>query len=486
MAFDLVFLGGTGDLAWRKLMPAVFQAFRHGALPTNGRVLASSRETLDRAGYCQWLRTKFDSLNWDEPFTEAEFERFAEMLDFLSLDISQPEAHEKLAAWVRQRDADPVVIYLAVAPALFSVICTGLGRVGLNDQRVRVVLEKPLGHDLASATAINDAVSAVLTEQQIFRIDHYLGKQSVQNLMALRFGNSLFEPLWRREWIQNVQITIAEDLGVEQRGGYYDRNAGALRDMVQNHMLQLLCMVAMEPPASDDADAVRDEKLKVLRSLKPLSASDVANNVIRGQYRSGLIQGQAVPAYRDEEGVSPGSSTETFVALRAEIENWRWAGVPFFLRTGKRLGQRTADIVINFRAVPHPIFPGPTGYQNRLVIRLQPDDAIELDLLAKASNRSKSEQGRLAPVSLNLDFKEAFGTQVIEGYERLLRKVLAGRLDLFVRFDEQQAAWRYVAPILDAWSSGNESLRMYNAGTWGPPASSALLARDGAVWPEER
>jgi glucose-6-phosphate 1-dehydrogenase len=486
MAFDLVFLGGTGDLAWRKLMPAVFQAFRHGALPPNGRVLASSREKLDRDGYCTWLRDKFASLSWEDPIKDDEFSSFCEMVDFRCLDVSKPEAHEALAGWVRERDADTVVIYLAVSPSLFSVVCTGLGRVGLNDRRVRVVLEKPLGHDLASATAINDAVSAVLTEQQIFRIDHYLGKQSVQNLMALRFGNSLFEPLWRREWIQNVQITIAEDLGVEQRGGYYDRNAGALRDMVQNHMLQLLCMVAMEPPASDDADAVRDEKLKVLRSLRPLSAKEVSSLVIRGQYRAGRIQGADVPGYREEEGVAEHSSTETFVALRAEIENWRWAGVPFFLRTGKRLGQRTADIVVNFRPVPHPIFAGPSGYQNRLVIRLQPEDSIELDLLAKASNRSKSEQGRLAPVSLNLDFKEAFGTQTIEAYERLLRKVLGGRLDLFVRFDEQQAAWRYVEPILESWANDPDSLRTYNAGTWGPPASSALLARDGASWPEER
>jgi glucose-6-phosphate 1-dehydrogenase len=486
MAFDLIFLGGTGDLAWRKLMPAVFQAFRHGALPPDGRVLASSREKLDRAGYCAWLRTRFDSLAWDQPFTDDEFQRFAQMVDFLPLDISQAEAHQALANWVGQRNAEAVVIYLAVAPALFSTVCVGLGRVGLNDARVRVVLEKPLGHDLASATAINDAVSSVLSEHQIFRIDHYLGKQSVQNLMALRFGNSLFEPLWRREWIQNVQITIAEDLGVEQRGEYYDRNAGALRDMVQNHMLQLLCIVAMEPPASDDADAVRDEKLKVLRSLKPLRPADIPNQVIRGQYRAGLIQGQPVSAYREEAGVEDESLTETFVALRSEIENWRWAGVPFFLRTGKRLAERTANIVVNFREVPHPIFAGPPNNQNRLVIRLQPEDSIELELLAKASNRNRSEQGHLTPVSLNLDFKEAFGNQTIEAYERLLRKVLAGRLDLFVRFDEQQAAWRYVEPIFESWDADPGSLRFYNAGTWGPPASSALLARDNTSWPEDR
>jgi glucose-6-phosphate 1-dehydrogenase len=376
-------------------------------------------------------------------------------------------------------------MYLATAPSLFVQACKGLAAVGLNEARVRVVLEKPLGHDLASAREINDAVRQLFSERQIFRIDHYLGKQSVQNLMALRFGNAIFEPLWRREAIADVQITIAEDLGVEGRGGYYERS-GALRDMMQNHLLQLLCIVAMEPPASSDADSIRDEKLKVLRCLKRFDPTTISTHVVRGQYRAGVAAGVAVPGYLDEPGVDPGSHTETFVAVRTEIENWRWAGVPFLLRTGKRLGTRGAEIVINFRPVPHPIFEGTEApARNRLVISLQPDDTIEMHLLAKASNRAKAEQGRLVPVKLDLDFRQTFGTQTIEAYERLLRKVIAGRLDLFVRFDEQMAAWEWVSPILDAWAQDPTPPRPYAAGTWGPPAASALASRDGSSWPEE-
>jgi glucose-6-phosphate 1-dehydrogenase len=486
MAYKVIFFGGTGDLAWRKLMPAMYEAFRHGALPSEGRILAAARERHDDASYHRWLGERFAELSWAEPFCSEAFAQFVQQLHYLPIDLADPQSYARLRDWVDHEAADAVVIYLATAPQLFTQICLSLGRAGLNRSSVRIVLEKPLGHDLRSAIEINEAVLSVFQEQQVFRIDHYLGKQSVQNLMALRFGNSLFEPLWRREWISSVQITIAEDLGVEKRGAYYDRS-GALRDMVQNHLLQLLCMVAMEPPSSDDADSVRDEKLKVLRSLKPFTAADVAQHAVRGQYRAGSIAGNPVKGYRDEAGVDPQSCTETFVALRAEVENWRWAGVPFFLRTGKRLAARGAEIVINFRPVPHPIFQTPLGSENnRLVIRLQPEDSIELHLLAKASRRDRAEQGRLAPVALNLDFKEAFGSQSIEAYERLLRKVIAGRLDLFVRFDEQRAAWSWVMPILETWAQHPETCRPYAAGTWGPPAASALTAREGITWPEER
>lgn len=485
MSYDIVFFGATGDLTWRKLMPALFEAFRQGGAAQGGRILGLAREVRDTASYRELLWERFQGLTWETWPDRSEFDRFAQTIEYQRFDIANPDCFSSLAAWVGQRDADAVVMYLATAPSLFVQACKGLAAVSLNEPRVRVVLEKPLGHDLASAREINDAVRQLFSERQIFRIDHYLGKQSVQNLMALRFGNAIFEPLWRREAIADVQITIAEDLGVEGRGGYYERS-GALRDMMQNHLLQLLCIVAMEPPASSDADSIRDEKLKVLRCLKRFDPTTISTHVVRGQYRAGVAAGVAVPGYLDEPGVDPDSHTETFVAVRTEIENWRWAGVPFLLRTGKRLGTRGAEIVINFRPVPHPIFEGTEApARNRLVISLQPDDTIEMHLLAKASNRAKAEQGRLVPVKLDLDFRQTFGTQTIEAYERLLRKVIAGRLDLFVRFDEQMAAWEWVSPILDAWAQDPTPPRPYAAGTWGPPAASALASRDGSSWPEE-
>jgi glucose-6-phosphate 1-dehydrogenase len=323
----------------------------------------------------------------------------------------------------------------------------------------------------------------VLREDQVFRIDHYLGKPSVQNLFAMRFGNALFEPLWRRETIANIQITIAEELGVETRGAFYDQT-GALRDMVQNHALQLLCAIGMEPPINASANAIRDEKLKVLQSLKPWSPDTIGQHVVRGQYAAGTRQGQAVAGYLQESGVAPGSTTETFVALRTEISNWRWAGVPFFIRTGKRLASRDAHIVVNFRPVPHPIFKTPAGAANRLVIHLQPKDGLELHLLAQGAAQHQTEPA-LAPVHLNLDFDQRFGTERVGAYERLLLDVIAGRLNLFVRSDEQEEAWRWVEPILEHWRTDPHAPRPYAAGSWGPSAASAMIARDGFCWSEE-
>ncbi|MEO7150110.1 MAG: glucose-6-phosphate dehydrogenase, partial [Burkholderiaceae bacterium] len=377
--------------------------------------------------------------------------------------------------------ADSVVLYLATSPKLFTQICEQLGAIGLNGPRFRVVLEKPLGHDLESAQEVNRVVRSVFSEQQAFRIDHYLGKPSVQNLMALRFGNALFEPLWRRESIANIQITLAEDIGVGTRGDFYDAT-GALRDMVQNHALQLLTMVAMEPPSRNDADAIRDEKLKVLRSLAPYTDDSVQRDVVRGQYRAGTVRGEKVPGYLDEAKVPPDSRTETFVALRTEVRNWRWAGVPFYLRTGKRLAERDAQIVVNFRPTPHSIFPG-LNPPNKLVIKLQPEDGLELHLLA-AKGAGQSE--RLSPVSLDLDFDKAFAENRVGAYERLLMDVIAGRLNLFVRSDEQEEAWRFVEPILDVWERDSAGPRPYSAGTWGPAAASALVARDTYAWAEEQ
>ena len=487
MSFDLVFLGGTGDLTWRKLMPSLFQAWRHGKLPANGRILAVARDDKDDASYRQWLQERLQEADSAKRPSEDEFLRFSALVHYLRMDLSQAADYIRLKAWLDTRSADTTVIYLATSPHLFPSICQQLGACGLNHDRVRVVLEKPLGHDLASAQEINQAVRAVFSERQALRIDHYLGKPSVQNLMALRFGNVLFEPLWRRESIANIQITLAENMGVGTRGDFYNRT-GALRDMIQNHALQLLTMVAMEPPSSADADAIRDEKLKVLRSLKPFDTASESRDMVRGQYRAGNMAGQAVKGYLEEDKVPSDSHTETFVALRCEVQNWRWAGVPFYLRTGKRMADRHADIVVNFKPTPHPIFPGAQN-ANKLVIKLQPEDGLQLHLLAAkgtvSSDGTGALQEMLSPVSLDLDFDKAFPTERVGAYERMLLDALAGRLNLFVRSDEQEQAWRWVEPILESWRHDHNGLRPYAAGTWGPPAASALVARDGFAWPEE-
>jgi glucose-6-phosphate 1-dehydrogenase len=470
MSFDLVLFGGTGDLTWRKLMPALFQAWRHGKLPTDGRILAVARDERSDEQYRAFIHDKFAEVEEAKRPSNDEFAGFAQLLHYRRMDLAQPEHYAGLKQWLDERGADVKVFFLATSPHLFTQICAQLGTAGLNGDDVRVVLEKPLGHDLASAQEINRVVRASFTEAQALRIDHYLGKPAVQNLTALRFGNALFEPLWRRESIANIQITIAESLGVGTRGDFYDRT-GALRDMIQNHALQLLTMIAMEPPATGDATAIRDEKLKVLKSLKPFTPDIVARDVVRGQYKG----------YLEETKVPADSRTETFVALRTEVQNWRWAGVPFYLRTGKRLAARDAQIVVNFRPVPHPIFSGTTG-ANKLVIKLQPEDGLELHLLA-AKGSGNNEV--LSPVKLDLDFDKAFVSDRVGAYERLLLDAIAGRLNLFVRSDEQEEAWRWVEPVLDAWGSDSSSLKTYAAGSWGPPAASALIARDGFAWDEE-
>jgi glucose-6-phosphate 1-dehydrogenase len=483
MSFDLVLFGGTGDLAWRKLLPALFQSFRHGTLPADGRIIAIARDDLSNDQYRQLIRQRFEGVDLAKRPSPEEFARFAELLQFQRLDLSRPEDYGRLKDRLAQRNADTVLMYLATAPSLFTTVCEQLAAAGLNTPHTRIVLEKPLGHDLASNREINDTVRRVFREDQIFRIDHYLGKPSVQNLFALRFGNALFEPLWRRENIANIQVTIAEDLGVEKRGAFYD-STGALRDMVQNHALQLVCALAMEPPISSDADAIRDEKLKVLRSLRPWTPEAITQFAIRGQYGPGTVNGEQVAGYRQEPGVSPESTTETFVAMRAVIANWRWAGVPFYIRTGKRLASRDAHIVVNFRAAPHAIFKTPLGAANRLVINLQPRDGLQLHLLAQGQENRRHTQS-LAPVHLDLDFDKRFGSERVGAYERLLLDVIDGRLNLFVRSDEQEAAWRWVEPLLDSWQGNDTDLRSYAAGSWGPSAASAMIARDNYCWSEE-
>ncbi|MBK6388199.1 MAG: glucose-6-phosphate dehydrogenase [Rhodoferax sp.] len=487
MSFDLVLFGGTGDLVWRKLLPALFQAFRHGSLPQGGRIIGIGRDDLTHDQYRALIKSRFDNVELAKRPSEEEFTRFAALLEFVRMDLSKPDDYGRLASTLRERNADTVVMYVATAPTLFTTVCEQLAAIGLNTANTRIVLEKPLGHDLASNRAINHTVRQIFNENQVFRIDHYLGKPAVQNLFALRFGNALFEPLWRREHIANIQITIAEELGVEKRGAFYE-TTGALRDMVQNHALQLLCAIGMEPPINAHADAIRDEKLKVLRSLKPWTNESLSQDVIRGQYGAGAINGTQLAAYRDEAGVDPQSQTETFVALRTEISNWRWAGVPFYIRTGKRLAGRDARIVVNFRPTPHAIFNSSIGDANRLVINLQPKDGLELHLLAQGQDNRQGNRAaaqNLAPVQLDLDFDKRFGSERVGAYERLLLDVIDGRLNLFVRSDEQEEAWRWVEPILDYWKNDMQGPRSYASGTWGPSASSAMIARDGYCWSEE-
>ena len=483
MSFDLILFGGTGDLVWRKLLPALFQAFRHGSLPEGGRIVGVARDDLSDDAYRALIKSRFDHVELAKRPTDEEFARFADMLFYLRMDLSNPLDYPRLASKLQEHVADTVVMYLATAPSLFTTFCEQLANAGMSRPNMRIVLEKPLGHSLESNRAINSAVRKVFDEKQIFRIDHYLGKPSVQNLFALRFGNALFEPLWRREDIANIQITIAEDIGIEKRGAFYD-GTGALRDMVQNHALQLLCAVAMEPPINAHADAIRDEKLKVLRSLKPWTPETLRQHVVRGQYGAGSVDGAAVAGYRAEAGVSPSSTTETFLALRCEIANWRWAGVPFYIRTGKRLAGRSAYIEVNFRPAPHAIYKSPLGAGNRLVIHLQPKDGLELHLFAQGQ-QNRMTSNTLAPVQLDLDFDKRFGSERVGAYERLLLDVIDGRLNLFVRSDEQEEAWRWVEPIMQSWTADAEGPRPYAAGTWGPSASSAMIARDGFCWTEE-
>ncbi len=374
------------------------------------------------------------------------------------------------------------VFYMATAPDLYGAICHNIAAHGLDTPQSRVVLEKPIGHDLFSAREINDQVGEVFAESQTYRIDHYLGKETVQNLLALRFANSIFERLWTTDVIDHVQITVAETVGLEGRGPYYD-HAGAMRDMVQNHLLQLLCLMAMEPPVSLDADRVRDEKLKVLRALRPIQPSEVQALTVRGQYTAGAVEGRPVQAYVTDLGNAATSSTETFVALKAEVHSWRWANVPFYLRTGKRLPQKVSEIVVQYRALPFSIFPvEAAGLEpNRLVIRLQPEEGMRLEMMTKEPGPGGL---RLSPTALDISFEKTFGIRYPDAYERLLMDTVRGNATLFMRRDEVEAAWAWVEPLLETWEARADHPRPYPAGSWGPTAAIALIERDGRTWHE--
>ncbi len=480
--FDMVIFGSTGDLAKRKLLPALYYRFIAGGFPPDSRIIAVSRRDWDRNTYLSYAAECMQAFAKPGRFSAEKWASFAERLHYVRIESGHLEHYRELSNVLSQVSPRVRVFFLSTAPDLFAEICKNLGEAGAVHGDSRVVLEKPLGRDLASSQRISDDVAQVFTESQTFRIDHYLGKETVQNLMALRFGNALFEPLWRRDWVRDVQITVAEQVGVEERGEFYDRT-GAARDMIQNHLLQLLCIVAMEPPTSIDSNAVRDEKLKVLRALQPLEGREAIAGTVRGQYRAGVSQGMPVRGFLEENGIDPQSRTETFVAMRAEIDTWRWAGVPFYMRTGKRLAERLAEIVITFRQVPHSIFgPGQLSLApNRLVIRLQPDEGVRLSVLAKAPG----DEILLRAVNLNLDLAQTYAGIQMDAYERLLMDAICGKLTLFLRRDELDAAWRWIDPIMDAWERYGDKPKNYLAGTWGPAASSALLSRDGITWHEE-
>jgi glucose-6-phosphate 1-dehydrogenase len=480
--FDLVVFGATGDLSRRKLLPALFHRDEQGQIPPGARIIGVSRRPLSRVEFRALAEKAIADHVPKDLQTPEVCNRFLNRLDYVSADASREDGWRDLTKLLAEAPDRIRVFYLAVGPDLFGPLCERLGQHGLVSPQSRVVVEKPLGKDLRSARAVNDAIGRVFLEQNIYRIDHYLGKETVQNLMALRFANALFEPVWNAAHIDHVQITVAETLGVEGRAGYYN-TAGALRDMVQNHILQLLCLVAMEPPTSIAADAVRDEKLKVLKSLKPITDGNAMHATVRGQYRAGASGNGPVPGYLEELG-APSSKTETFVAIKAEIENWRWAGVPFFLRTGKRLGSRISEIVVGFKHIPHSVFDGTAGpiTENRLVIRLQPDEGVRLWLMIKDPGPGGM---RLQLVPLDMSFAKAFGVRNPDAYERLLMDVVRGNQTLFMRRDEVEAAWSWIDPVLEAWAASPDMPKTYTSGTWGPSAAVALIEREGRTWHDD-
>ena len=481
--FDLVVFGATGDLAQRKLLPALFHRDVQGQIPPQARIIGASRRAMSASAFRAFALAAIEAHVAEAERTPDMCKRFLARLDYVTVDAAQEAGWADLEKVLKAGAGRIRVFYLAVGPDLFGPICERLGKHKLVTPQSRVVIEKPLGKSGESARAVNDAIGRVFPEPSVYRIDHYLGKETVQNLMALRFANALFEPLWNSAHIDHVQITVAETLGVEGRAGYYD-TAGALRDMVQNHMLQLLCLVAMEPPTSTLADAVRDEKLKVLKSLKPIAGDAVANLSVRGQYRAGASDGGAVAGYLDELG-SQTSKTETFVGLKAEIGNWRWSGVPFYLRTGKRLEQRVSEIVVTFKPIPHSVFDASAGpiTANRLVMRLQPDEGVKLWLMIKDPGPGGM---RLQHVPLDMSFADAFGVRNPDAYERLLMDVVRGSQTLFMRRDEVEAAWNWIDPILESWKASIDLPKPYTSGTWGPSSAVALIERDGRTWYEDQ
>lgn len=471
--FDLVIFGGTGDLARRKILPGLFRRYCSGQMPTEARIIGAARSDMDHDEYRQMVRDAINEFDSQRPEDCPDLGGFLERLSYVKVDAKGdggwPELHEML------RDGMVRAFYFSVAPSLFGDIAERLHNKGLADRESRIVVEKPFGRDLETARALNASLEAFFHEDQIYRIDHYLGKETVQNLMAVRFGNMLFEPLWNSQYIDHIQVTVAETVGVGGRGGYYD-TSGAMRDMVQNHLMQLLCLIAMEPPARFEPDAVRDEKLKVIRALEPVQP----HHIVRGQYDAGGDEA----SYR-EHAENPRSKTESFLALKCHISNWRWAGTPIYLRTGKRLKSRTSEIAVVFKETPHSIFDEDAGrHRNILTIRLQPNEGMELGVTIKEPGPGGM---RLVDVPLDMTFSDALGPDVDDvpdAYERLIMDVIRGNQTLFMRGDEVEAAWAWTDPIIEGWEARGDVPKIYDAGSSGPEDALMLMHRDGRKWRE--
>lgn len=483
-----VIFGGTGDLNKRKLAPALYNLYREGFMPDNFAVIGTGRTVFTNESYRNEMLESVNQFSRSGKVEKEKWDIFGKAMHYCTIDITSQKTFEELKEQIEAFKADfgketQIIYYLAVAPNFFAQIAECLKKYKLtgNDSNCRIVIEKPFGHDLESAKELNKLLEGIFTEKQIYRIDHYLGKETVQNMMAFRFANSLFEPLWNRNYIDHVQISVTEQLGVGDRGGYYE-GSGALRDMIQNHLLQLLCLVGMEAPISFDADEIRNRKVEVLNAMRPFKLEDVSYNAVRGQYGRGWVAGKEVPSYRKEKDVDPHSNTETFAAIKFHIDNWRWQGVPFYLRTGKRMNQTSSLITIQFKDVPHHIFSNNVAeiwQQNRLIISLQPEQSIRLQVQAKRPGVDMV----LNPVDMMFDYKGTYETDTPEAYETLLLDAMEGDQTLFMRGDQVEAAWDLVMPIINTWENKTSlSFPNYPADSWGPEEAEALIARDGFHW----
>ena len=483
----LFIFGGSGDLNYRKLTPALYNLFLENAMPEHFSIVGIARTEYTDAAYKKHLKEGIDLFSRNKG-TEAKWKTFASNISYLQMDVADPGHYEEMSKISAQKEKEAgehlnVIFYMAVAPQLVPVIVKHLGKLEMchDTKCARIVVEKPFGHDLESARAMNKMLSDHFEEKQIFRIDHYLGKETVQNILALRFANSLFEPIWNRRYIDHVQITAAETVGVEGRGGYYE-GAGALRDMIQNHILQLVCMIGMEPPVSFEADEIRNKKVDVLNAIRRISKNEVQNYAARGQYGPGWMQGQKVPGYREEPNVDPNSNTETFAAVKFYIDNWRWEGVPFYVRTGKRLHEKSTELTIQFKRAPDFAFPKEateTWRPNRLSISISP----EMDICLRFQSKRPGQSMILNPVDMVFNYEDAYDGEEPEAYETLLYDVMEGDATLFMRDDQVEAAWEIVTPIMEVWDARKPmDFPNYSPDSWGPEDAEALIARDGDNW----